>query len=349
MVRLSLGTRFRVKVLVTGAAGFIGSHTCERFVAAGNEVWGVDDLSTGRQENLSALSSTSEFHFEELDIAQPQVLDLVENVRPDVVIHLAAQMDVRRSVADPLTDARTNVLGTVNLLTAATQSRTTRVVFSSSGGTVYGEPESCPVAETAPLAPLSPYGAGKVAGEAYVAAFGGLYGMRYCNLALANVYGPRQDPHGEAGVVAIFARALLNDEQTWIYGDGNAVRDYVYIDDVVSAIELAATGKGDGQRYNIGTARGTTVRELHSLIAAAIGAPDAPGHRKARPGELQRVVLDVERARRHLAWTPTTELERGVCRTIEWIRAEDGGPMSRGLYRRPREQHDSLGQTGSGT
>ena len=322
--RLAAGGQ-RVKVLVTGAAGFIGSHSCERFIDAGYEVWGVDDLSTGRLGNLSALSQTSDFHFDHIDIVQPRFAHLVSQVQPDVIVHLAAQMDVRKSVADPLADARTNVLGTVNLLSAASRSGTSRVVFSSSGGTVYGEPESCPVAEDAPLRPLSPYGAAKVAGEAYVAAFGGLYGFRYCNLALGNVYGPRQDPHGEAGVVAIFARALLTDEPTWIYGDGSAVRDYVYVADVVAAIELAARGAGDGFRYNIGTARGTTVRELHTLIADAVGASDSPGYREARPGELQHVVLAIEAAELRMGWSPTTTLERGVAQTVQWLRDTQEG------------------------
>ena len=308
-----------MKVLVTGAAGFIGSHTCERLVGAGNEVWGVDDLSTGRRENVSSLAAVASVRFEELDIVQPQFFSLVEQVRPDVVVHLAAQMDVRKSVADPLADARTNVLGTVNVLAAMSQSDSTRVVFASSGGTVYGEPQQCPVAEDAPLAPLSPYGAAKVAGESYVAAFGGLYGMRYCSLALGNVYGPRQDPHGEAGVVAIFGRALMSGDPTYIYGDGSAVRDYVYVDDVVTAIERAVGGAADGQRLNIGTGRGTTVRELHTLLAETVGVPDRPGYRPARAGELQQIVLDIGRAGRSLGWTPGTGLAQGLKQTIAWI------------------------------
>ena len=308
-----------MKVLVTGAAGFIGSHTCERMVDSGHEVWGVDDLSTGRTENLSDLSSAGAFHFEELDIVEPRFFELVERTRPEVVVHLAAQMDVRKSVADPLADARTNVLGTVNVLSAMSRSGTARIVFSSSGGTVYGEPESCPVREDAPLVPLSPYGAAKVAGEVYVSAFAGLYGFAYCNLALGNVYGPRQDPHGEAGVVAIFGRALLAGEPTWIYGDGSAVRDYVYIDDVVDAIELAAGGSADGRRLNVGTGVGTTVKELHSLLAAAAGAADSPGYRASRTGELQQIVLDVEGAKDSMGWVPSTALDDGLARTLKWI------------------------------
>lgn len=309
-----------MKVLVTGAAGFIGSHTCERLVDAGHSVCGVDDLSTGRRENLASLSSDPRFRLEIVDIVEPDLRVLVAEERPDVVVHLAAQMDVRKSVADPLADARTNVLGTVNVLTAATSAGTARVVFSSSGGTVYGEPTAAQVSEEAPLQPLSPYGAAKVAGEAYVSAFCRLYGLRYCTLALGNVYGPRQDPHGEAGVVSIFAGALAQGAPTWIYGDGSAVRDYVFITDVVEAIERAVAGAGDGTRLNVGTGRGTSVRELHTLIAGVLGAPDRPGYRPARTGELQHVVLDVGAAGRRMGWYPRTGLEEGLARTVEWLR-----------------------------
>lgn len=309
-----------MKVLVTGAAGFIGSHTCERLAAAGHQVWGVDDLSNGKVSNLAGLERTVSFRFEQLDIVTPSLDRLVERVAPDVVVHLAAQMDVRKSVTDPLADARTNVLGTVRLLTACAAAGTGRVVFASSGGTVYGEPAEVPVAEDAALRPLSPYGAAKVAGEAYVTAFAGLYSFRSCILALGNVYGPRQDPHGEAGVVAIFGRALLHGEETHIYGEGDAVRDYVYVADVVEAFYSAIRGLGDGSRYNVGTARGTTVRALHTLLAEAVGVEDAPTFRRARVGELNRIVLAVDAAERDLGWRPTTTLEAGIASTVDWLR-----------------------------
>ncbi len=240
-------------------------------------------------------------------------------MQPQVVIHLAAQMDVRKSVADPLADARVNVLGTVRLLDAARDACTVRVVFASSGGTVYGEPQAVPVPEDAPLRPLSPYGAAKVAGEAYVGAFAGLYGMAHCTLALGNVYGPRQDPHGEAGVVAIFARGLLLGGGTRIYGDGSAVRDYVYVHDVVDALLLAAEGHGDGRRFNIGTGRGTSVRQLHSLLARITGAVDEPVLAPSRTGELNTIVLDVTSASRDLGWSARTSLEQGLAATCPWV------------------------------
>lgn len=233
-------------------------------------------------------------------------------------------MDVRKSVADPLADARVNVLGTLQLLTAATQCGTARIVFASSGGTVYGEPDSVPVSETAPLRPLSPYGAAKVAGEAYVSAFAGLHGMQYCTLALGNVFGPRQDPHGEAGVVAIFARGLLTGTATRIYGDGSAMRDYVYVGDVVDAIDRAAAGHGSDSRWNVGTGRGTSVRDLHAALARIIGTQDSPLMCASRTGELRHIVLDVSAAREGLGWEPRTPLEVGLRATVDRVRTSSG-------------------------
>lgn len=312
-----------MKVLVTGAAGFIGSHTCERLLRAGHDVTGIDDLSTGTLDNLSGPLHSEGFRLAQLDIVSAEAADLVRTTRPDVLVHLAAQMDVRKSVADPLADARVNVLGTVQVLTAAAQAGTTRIVFASSGGTVYGEPGASPVPEDAALSPLSPYGAAKVSGEAYVAAFGGLYGLSTCSLALANVYGPRQDPRGEAGVVAIFARALLSGRTTRIFGDGDAVRDYVYVDDVVGAIGLAVDGAGDGERINIGTGVGTSVRALHSLLAAAAGTEDQPLLAPPRAGELRHVVLDVSKAERVMGWAPEVRLEEGLAATLRWVRTQE--------------------------
>jgi UDP-glucose 4-epimerase len=208
----------------------------------------------------------------------------------------------------------------VRALEAVRRTGVSRVVFTSSGGTVYGEPEHSPVQEDAPLRPLSPYGAAKVAGEVYVAAFAGLYGFAYCNLALGNVFGPRQDPHGEAGVVSIFARALLRGAGTRIYGDGTAVRDYVHVDDVAAALLLAVEGRGDGQRLNIASGRGTSVRALHTRLAAITAADDTPEYAPARTGELQRIVLDVGAAERSLGWSPAVGLDAGLRDTVAWVR-----------------------------
>jgi UDP-glucose 4-epimerase len=309
-----------MRLLVTGGAGFIGSHTCERLLRAGHEVCAADDLSTGKVANLAACHESPNFRFTEVDVVDESFGRLVEEWRPDTVLHLAAQMDVRRSVADPLADARVNVLGTVRTLDAVSRAGSARVVFASSGGTVYGEPEHVKVPEHAPLRPLSPYGAAKVAGETYVAAFAGLYGFAYCSLALGNVYGPRQDPHGEAGVVSIFARAMLEGDPTRIYGDGTAIRDYVHVDDVCAALQLAAEGRGDGRRLNIASGRGVSVRELHTSLAAITGAEDSPVFMPARTGELQRIVLDVGAAEQSLGWSPEIGLDDGLQDTVEWVR-----------------------------
>lgn len=319
-----------MRILVTGGAGFIGSHLCQRFLREGHDVHAVDDLSTGTFDNIQDVAENERFSFTEIDIVSEAFTQFVTALRPEVVVHLAAQMDVRKSVADPLADARVNVLGTVRLLAAASQCAAARIVFASSGGTVYGEPDMVPVRETAPLRPLSPYGAAKVAGEAYVSAFAGLYGMQYCTLALGNVFGPRQDPHGEAGVVAIFAKAMLSGAPTRIYGDGNAVRDYVHVDDVVKALWQAAIGRGDGQRFNVGTGRGTSVRELHTAIARVVGVPDEPVMLPRRTGELDRIVLDVTAAKSGLRWSPAVSLEDGLIGTVDWLRANLSGSQSDG-------------------
>lgn len=305
-----------MRLLVTGGAGFVGSHLVDRLLADGHQVVVVDDLSTGRREQVAPGAA-----FVELDITSADLVELVERERPEVVLHLAAQMDVRKSVADPLADSRTNVLGTVNVVTAAARAGVRKVVFASSGGTVYGEPEALPVTEDAPLRPASPYGAAKVAGEAYVAAFGRLYGFAWTSLALGNVYGPRQDPHGEAGVVAIFGRALLAGRPTLVFGDGTTSRDYVHVDDVVEAFVACLDGRTDGERFNVGTGRSTTVRELHELVAKACGAPDAPEHREPRLGELQHIALDSSRLTAATGWAPRVPLEQGLAGTVAWIAA----------------------------
>jgi UDP-glucose 4-epimerase len=303
-----------VKALVTGGAGFIGSHLTDRLLADGHEVLVVDDLSTGRREQVPPGAE-----WRELDITDPGLLPLVAGFGPEVVVHLAAQMDVRKSVADPLHDTRTNVLGTVNVLTAAHAAGARKVVFASSGGTVYGEPEAVPVTEDAPLRPASPYGAAKVAGEAYTAAFGRLHGLAWTALRLGNVYGPRQDPHGEAGVVAIFGTALLEGRQTLVFGDGTTSRDYVHVDDVVEAVVQSLDERTDGRCLNVGTGTSTTVRDLHALVAKACGAPDAPEHRAERLGELQHIALDPAALSALTGWAPRVDLEEGLVGTVAWI------------------------------
>jgi UDP-glucose 4-epimerase len=313
-----------VRALVTGAAGFIGSHVVDRLLADGWEVVGVDDLSTGRLANLDAADAADGFSFTECDITAAELVDVVADARPDVVAHLAAQISVRASVADPLHDARINVLGTVNVLEAARRAEVRKVLFASSGGSIYGEPAKLPVDERAPTDPHSPYAAAKVTGETYLSAYRHLHGLDYTALALANVYGPRQDPHGEAGVVAIFTSALLRGEPTQVFGDGQQTRDYVYVGDVAEAFSRATGQRGSGQRFNIGTGVQTSDLQLHSAVAAAAEAPDAPAHAPARLGDLRAVAIDPTAAAAGLDWRPTTNLATGVAAVVAWAREESG-------------------------
>jgi UDP-glucose 4-epimerase len=308
-----------MRTLVTGAAGFIGSTLVDRLLREGHEVVGVDDFSRGSRANLQAAGETSRFELLELDVTTPAFVDAVGRCRPEIVFHLAAQIDVRISVADPLLDARLNVLGTVNVCEAARLADVGKVVFTSSGGSIYGSPTRLPVSEQHPVDPESPYAAAKAAGEIYLGAYGHMYGLRSTSLALANVYGPRQDPHGEAGVVAIFGTAMLEGRPTRIFGDGTATRDYVFVEDVVDAY-LRVIGQGDGHRFNIGTGVETSVRDLHSIVASATGAPDEPEMAAARTGELQAIALDASAARDDLGWAAATDLTTGVERTVDWLR-----------------------------
>jgi UDP-glucose 4-epimerase len=313
-----------VRILVTGAAGFIGSNLVDRLLDDDHEVVGIDNLSRGTRANLpdSELGAGRGFSFIEADVTDKRLTEQVADAEVEVICHLAAQIDVRVSVRDPLEDARLNVLGTINVLEAARKAGVRKVVFTSSGGSIYGEPKQMPVDETAPVNPLSPYAASKVSGEIYLGMYHALYGLETTALALSNVYGPRQDPHGEAGVVAIFGNALLRGRQATIFGDGSAVRDYVFVEDVTDAFARAVGDLGDGRRFNIGTGVGTTVRELHTAVAAVAEAPDDPVLGAARLGELQAIILNVNTARDQLGWMPRTSLADGLAKTLDWIRSQ---------------------------
>jgi UDP-glucose 4-epimerase len=308
-----------MKTLVTGAAGFIGSNLVDQLLAGGHDVVGVDDLSTGKRSNLDAASKSASFRFDEVDITTPAFVDVATETSPEVLFHLAAQVDVRVSVADPLLDARQNILGTINVCEAARRANVSKLVSTSSGGTIYGSPEKLPATESTPTVPLSPYAVSKVTGELYLAAYQEMYGIDWLSLALGNVYGPRQDPHGEAGVVAIFGTAMLEGRPTKIFGDGTSTRDYVFVEDVVAAFVLSM-GKGTNQRLNIGTGIQTSVRELHTVVAQAAGAPDEPATADPRLGELQANALDASAAGEVLGWQPTVGLPDGVGRTVDWLR-----------------------------
>ena len=312
-----------MNVIVTGGAGFIGSTLVDRLLAEGHRVDVVDDLSTGSLSNLAAARASSDraFSFHRADIRSSELAEIFARRKPEVVYHLAAQADVRVSVARPVFDAEVNILGSLNVMEAARQSAARKVVFASSGGTIYGDPDPSvlPVKETQPHRPLSPYGVAKNSVGDYLVAYRELHDLEFTALALANVYGPRQDPHGEAGVVAIFAGNLLAHHPCTIFGDGRQTRDFVYVDDVVDAFARAAE-KGGGLLLNIGTGRETSVNELYELMAAAAGVSRPPTPAPARAGELERSCLDPGKAAIHLGWKPWTSVADGAAAVIDWFR-----------------------------
>ncbi len=314
-----------MKALVTGGAGFIGSTLADRLLAEGWEVDVVDDLSTGSLTNLADARSlgSRKFSFHRLDIRSPAVTDFVTHRKPDVIFHLAAQADVRVSVARPVFDAEVNILGTLNICQGAVAAGTSKLVFAASGGTLYGTPEHLPVREGHPQRPESPYGVAKKASTDYLHYYREIHGLEYSALAFANVYGPRQDPHGEAGVVSIFTGLMLDRTRPTIFGDGKQTRDFVFVDDVVDAL-VRASDKGGGLIINIGTGVETSVQELYDAIAREVGFTGDPNHSPARPGEIARSSLDPGRAEIHLGWKPWTDLEDGVGRTLHWFRAQRG-------------------------
>ncbi|PJE18235.1 MAG: UDP-glucose 4-epimerase [Mycobacterium sp.] len=309
-----------MRALVTGAAGFIGSTLVDRLLADGHTVVGLDNFATGRATNLEHLADNPAHVFVEADIVTSDLDAILAEHKPEVVFHLAAQIDVRRSVANPQFDASVNVIGTIRLAEAAQRAQVRKVVHTSSGGSIYGVPPQYPTAETVTTDPASPYAAGKVAGEIYLNTFRHLYGLDCSHIAPANVYGPRQDPHGEAGVVAIFAQALLEGRSTKVFGDGSNTRDYVFVDDVVDAFVKASGEAGGGQRFNIGTGIETSDRQLHTAVAAAVGGPDDPEFYPPRLGDLTRSCLDIGLAADVLGWRPAVNLDEGVRRTVEYFR-----------------------------
>ncbi len=309
-----------MRTLVTGGAGFIGSTLVDRLIGDGHEVTVVDDLSRGTRANLAEAGESGRLRLRELSITDPALTEVVAEAAPEVVFHLAAQIDVRSSVVDPLDDATRNVLGTIAVAEAARRAGVRKVVFASSGGSIYGTPEDLPVAETAPLNPKAPYAASKVSAEVYLGTYRELYGLDCTHLAPANVYGPRQNPHGEAGVVAIFASALLAGRPTTLFGDGGNTRDYVYVGDLVAAFVAAAGEVGGGKRYNIGTGVQTSDRELHTLVARAANAPDEPTFAPARLGDLRASALDASAAAADLGWRPQVDLAEGIRRTVDYFR-----------------------------
>jgi UDP-glucose 4-epimerase len=309
-------------VLVTGGAGFIGSNLVDRLLAEGHHVDVVDDLSTGSLVNLAEARArpAHEMTFYQLDVRSDELVEVIARSRPAVIYHLAAQADVRASVERPVFDAEVNILGTLRVLEGA-RAAGARVVLAASGGTLYGEAraEDLPVRESHEQRPLSCYGVSKKSAVDYLFAYRELHAVEFCALALANVYGPRQDPNGEAGVVAIFADRLLRGEPVTIYGDGEQTRDFVYVDDVVDAFVRAST-RGGGLLLNIGTGREVSVNELATVMADRAGVSTPPVHAPLRSGELRRNALDPERAGIHLGWKPWTSVAEGVQAVFDHLR-----------------------------
>jgi UDP-glucose 4-epimerase len=308
--------------LVTGGAGFIGSHLCDRLLAEGKRIVAVDDLTTGRIASLAvARGYGQQFAFQNMDIRLEELRAVFQRHRPEVVMHLAAQASVPTSVEDPQRDASVNVMGLLNVLECAAATGTRKVVFAASGGTLYGEPKSIPVKESARnrARPISPYGISKAIALDYLSFYQRTRGLDYAALALANIYGPRQDPFGEAGVVAIFASKMLAGETPTIFGDGEQTRDFVFVDDTVHAFSLAAEG-ASGVVLNVGTGVETSVNSLYQLIAAAAQFKGRPRYGPERPGDLRQSALDPAAADKTLGWRPWTSLEEGLKATVESLR-----------------------------
>jgi UDP-glucose 4-epimerase len=307
-----------MKVLVTGGAGFIGSHLVDRLIQEGHEVVVVDNLSTGKRRNLNRAA-----RFFKIDIQSWRLERVFRNERPNVVMHLAAQMDVRKSVEDPVFDAQVNVLGTLNVLQQAVRHGVRKVVFSSSGGAIYGEQEIYPAPESHVTRPLSPYGISKLCGEQYLSYYQRVSGLQMVNLRYANVYGPRQDPDGEAGVVAIFIQKLLNNEQAIVYGNGRQTRDFIYVEDVVEA-NLAVMGQETQGTYNVGTGEETSINDVLRILVGHTNSTCKELHGPAKHGEQVRSVIDSSKIRQELSWEPRTELNEGLKRTIDYFRERMG-------------------------
>jgi UDP-glucose 4-epimerase len=302
-----------MKILVTGGAGFIGSHVVDTFLAAGHSVAIVDNLSTGREQNLN-----SEARFYKIDIRDPKLIEVLETEKPDIIDHHAAQIDVRKSVTDPIFDAQINILGTLNLIDAACKTGVRKFIYISSGGAAYGEPVYLPCDEKHPIDPLSPYGVTKHTIEHYLFLYKQIYGLDYAVLRYANVYGPRQDPYGEAGVVAIFSGQMLANKPVTIFGSGEQERDFVYVKDCARA-NLIVAGKEHGGIYNIGCGVGTNINQIFSTLKTITRYPLEAQYAPAKAGETYKIYLDNQLAAKELGWNPNIRLEEGLRQTVEYF------------------------------
>ena len=300
--------------LVTGGAGFIGSHLVDRLLSEGYKVVVADDLSTGKLQNLNQSAT-----FHHTDITHASIQEVFNRTQPDLVFHLAAQVSVTNSAKDPIKDAQINVIGTLRLLEASRRSSVQKFIFSSTGGALYGEPDLNPCPEGTPIAPLSAYGLSKYLAEQYVDLYHRMYHLNYTTLRYSNVYGPRQDPHGEAGVIAIFTQAMLEGKPPQIFGSGDQERDFLYVSDVVEA-NLLAIDRGDGHAFNIGTGQGTSINRIFEQLRDIIQYRWDAEHRPQRPGEVDKISLECSKAARDLKWSPSVGLESGLRQAVENFR-----------------------------
>ncbi len=305
---------YQRSALVTGGAGFIGSHLVDRLLEEDYRVVIVDDLSSGKLKNLNQQGT-----FHHMSITHPSLNDVLNRERPDLVFHLAAQSSVSRSVKDPVFDSEVNVLGTLRLLEASRRAGVEKIVYSSTGGALYGDPETVPCSDDAPVAPISPYGMSKYMAEQYFDFYSRQYRQNFTTLRYGNVYGPRQDPHGEAGVVAIFISAMLNGERPRIFGDGNQTRDFISVDDVVEA-NIAAIQRGHRKAMNIATGELTSVNRIFEMLKEMTGFRWGVEHGPARAGDVYQISLDCSRAAEELRWSPHTSLFDGLTRTVEYMK-----------------------------
>lgn len=303
-----------MKLLVTGGAGFIGSHVADRMLADGHQVVILDDLSSGHIEHVPARA-----RFYQMELGSPWLEELFRIERPEAVLHQAAQKSVRMSVQDPVFDGQVNVLGTIALLQASVRHQVKRFLFASTGGAIYGDTDRVPTPEDAPALPVSPYGAAKLAAEVYLRMFHDLHGLSYASLRYANVFGPRQDPHGEAGVVAIFSQKLLRGEPARINGDGTQTRDFVYATDVADANARALTSDAVGC-FNVGTGIETNVNQIFQLVRQLAGSKQKEVHGPAMPGEQRRSAVDASKIGKVMGWRPSTRLEEGLSQTVRYFR-----------------------------
>lgn len=330
-------------MLVTGGAGFIGSHLVNGLLDRGYAVTVVDNLATGQLRNLNHQATF--YHVELNDVRLDQI---IQRERPEIVFHLAAQSSVRQSAADPVADADSNVLGTIRLLSASASEGVEKFIFSSTGGAIYGDPETIPCDEDTPVNPLTPYALSKRVGEQYLELFHNTYGLDYTILRYANVFGPGQNPHGEAGVVAIFAGMMLGGERPHIFGDGLQERDFVFVSDVVEA-NLAAVHRGHGRTYNIGTGEPVAIGRIYSLLREVTGFDQEPDYRPRRAGEVLKIALDPSRAAKELRWEPEVSLEEGLRRTVDHIRGGHAQRASRAGGTQDRRGQQSPAAGGSTT